>query len=273
MISVAVANLLIPEEPSALKVSVGKRSWELTRSETYDVSKKAILEGHQSAVTYFVECDEQRQEALSELIRLCLLASFLSGRAVSPRATTQMSDVMVLQFGEGFPRDRSDPGFGSLVGSQSAFVSNIESGLQTQTSAWTMEKMPLVIHHWLDALSCWSLEDLYLSATTVLQIIAATGRQPNVDETFRVGLDRASQRLGLRGLPQDVIRLRNDLIHDGTLFGPRFKAKDTQACWEVAGDVLNWIDEFVCQALSMQKPPKPRVDVTLPCPINAFSTP
>jgi SAM-dependent methyltransferase len=54
------------------------------------------------------------------------------------------------------------------------FRNLLEAFLRAWPTNGQTEKALLLIHHWLDALACWSLEDLYLSTTTLLQVISAT---------------------------------------------------------------------------------------------------
>jgi hypothetical protein len=48
------------------------------------------------------------------------------------------------------------------------------------------EKLLFLTHFYIDALSCWSLENLYLSGSTLLQIIAST-EEDITGRTFAAG--------------------------------------------------------------------------------------
>jgi hypothetical protein len=152
------------------------------------------------------------------------------------------------------------------------FKSILEAFVLVWPTKGRTEKALLLIHHWLDALACWSLEDLYLSATTLLQIISATeADRQNAQLSFLQGVSGAAARLGLRHLSVDFRDMRNELIHDGRLIGTRFRGPDKLACAHVAADVLNWIDEYMYEALGLGHPPSVRFNKTQFITLNAYS--
>lgn len=104
----------------------------------------------------------------------------------------------------------------------------MEAFLAAYAGAGAAEKILLVTHHRLDAMACWSLEDLYLSATTILQVVAYT--QEAIDPiahkpSFFKYLTDAAGRVQIAPPYHDVVKMRNDLIHDGTLTGSSFGGK------------------------------------------------
>ena len=111
----------------------------------------------------------------------------------------------------------------------------------------------ILIHHFLDALGCWSFEDFYLSATTLLQIIAATEERitGNSNLSYFSAVQSASQRVGITSLNRDFKDMRNNLIHEGKLLGGQFSGKDIEACAIVAADLMNWFDEYIHAVMNL----------------------
>ncbi len=151
-----------------------------------------------------------------------------------------------------------------------AFVANFPTSEQN-------EKARLLVHHWLDALACWSLEDLVLSAATMLEIFAATAERVSVAagsgklQYFTPRIDYAATRYGMTPLGNDFRNMRNDLVHDGHLSGKKFPNKDLAACAAATSEALNWIDEYMHNALNLGTPSRQRFDATTFQSLNAFS--
>jgi hypothetical protein len=131
------------------------------------------------------------------------------------------------------------------------------------------EKLRLLIHFYIDALSCWSLENFYLSGSTLLQIIASTeedGSRPFAQAHAvqrgirRVGffdhLAGAADKIGIAPLAHDVVKIRNSLIHEGTLNSGTF-IQQMDAAIPIS-DAMNWVDEYVYGILGLGKVPVPR---------------
>ena len=128
--------------------------------------------------------------------------------------------------------------------------------LEAFVTAWPFagqhEKVLLMIHHWLDSLACWSFEDFYLSATTLLQIIAATEESiEGKDLYYFDAVTSAAKRAGIHALKRDFKDTRNNLIHEGKLLGGRFSGQSLQDCAAVAADVLNWFDAYLHSVLGL----------------------
>lgn len=119
------------------------------------------------------------------------------------------------------------------------------------------------------------MEDLYLSATTLLQVIVATEAtaQGKRELNFFDGLKDAALRKRLRPLPLGRVftNMRNELVHDGRLIGTRFAGPDKQACATVVADVLNWFDEYMHAALSLGSVCKTRFRAADFITLNAHS--
>lgn len=154
---------------------------------------------------------------------------------------------MIFEAGPRFPRERGLSIIGPIYSQPSGFeiaLSAIVDGFERATRNNNIE---VIIHHWLDSLSCWSLEDQYLSACTILEIIKQTERRRNgnPDQHFYDAIVSASNHYKIRVMSRDWILMRNDLVHDGKLSGSKFQNKDVVQCNAVSKDVLHWLDEYV----------------------------
>ena len=181
-----------------------------------------------------------------------------------------------MQPGSHWPRERA-MGHGSPIArTDGDFIAYLERFVAVWGSVGQSEKALLLVHHWLDALACWSLEDLYLSATTLLQIIVATqnnleGRLTRKDELyFYDGVAAASARANITPPSQDFKDMRDELIHDGRLIGKRFKGQDIADCARVAAEVLNWFDSYIFSVFQFGQP-QPRFTVGDFSSLNAYS--
>lgn len=153
-----------------------------------------------------------------------------------------------------------------IIHADTDLINCLERFVTAWGSTGQSEKALLLVHHWLDALACWSLEDLYLSATTLLQVIVATQNQlegrltREAELDFYPGVIAASTRANITQPSENFKNMRNELIHDGRLSGKRFKGRDVAdpahaeaaaevrdraGCAEVAAEVLNWFDSYI----------------------------
>lgn len=261
MIGFRVVNLLIPGDPQVVTIAGLHGDWTFTRAANYAVGKNAILTQHQNAETYDAEHPAAMaagaavfDPSVGEMLPLCLGAAYATGHAVTTKRALPGSEVQFLQVGPRFPRERSWPGADPVVNDGHEFKALLDAFLVGYRAVGQTEKVRLLVHHWLDSLSCWSLEDLYLSATTVLQTIAATEKRkaPIANKpSFYKYVRAAAVRYGLPVLSHDFKDMRNDLIHDGTLSGTTFQNKTADDGRTVAIDVLNWIDRYVHAALGL----------------------
>ena len=213
------------------------------------------------------------ETAVAELLPLCLGASYLSGCSVTTKRSLPPSEVQFLRVGDHFPRERS-VGFAEPVVSTAAeFEAALRTFVASYATAGKTEKIRLIVHHWLDGLACWALEDLYLSATTVLQIIAATEKKkaPIRKPSFYKYVVAAGARYGVPTLSHDFKDMRNDLIHDGTLSGSRFSGKTLIECSIVAAEVLNWIDHYIHAAMGLGPVLRARLGAPTVARLNAYS--
>lgn len=279
MLSFYVVNLLVPEEPPSMSLSTPAGTWSFTKHPGYDKFKPALT-GGQCAETYFLEHPASMAGgaasvdlAFDEITPLLLGAAYAAGLSVTIKRSTMGSDVSILQPSEHWPRERALDRPSPVVASATDFTALVERFVSGWPQAGLTEKARLLVHHWLDALGCWSMEDLYLSATTLLQVIVASEatKQGLPDLPYYKGVEAAANRMGIRVLGPDFKDMRNELIHDGQLIGRRFAGPAKADCARVVADVLNWFDEYMHAALSLGPVRKQRFRDTDLAGLNAYS--
>lgn len=279
MIGFWVVNLLIPDDPDELNIQALSGKWELSKFAKYDESKSAILNG-QCAHTYAIEnavsmddgaaaCDAN----LDEMTPILLGSSYISGLSVTANASLPHSDVMLIQPSYHWPRERAMGAGSYCVTSSQEFTQVLESFVAAWPVRASQEKILILIHHFLDALGCWSFEDFYLSATTLLQIIAATEEHitGNSNLSYFAAIQSASHRVGISSLTRDFKDMRNNLIHEGKLLGGRFAGTDIEACSVVAADLMNWFDEYVHAVMNLGPVKRKRYSKQDFMSLNAYS--
>lgn len=190
MLGFFICNLIIPGEPDTLDISTPAGVWTLGKYADYTKSKAAIANG-QCADTNYIEMNiplvpsAKADAALEQLTPIVLAASYAVGLVATISKATLGSEVKILQTSHQWPRARAVDRGSPVVTSTAEFKALVESFVAAYPSTGQTEKALLLVHHWLDALACWSLEDLYLSATTLLQIIVATEEaRQNVNRLF-----------------------------------------------------------------------------------------
>jgi hypothetical protein len=279
-----LANLLLPGDPDQITIDTPAGGWELVKSPSFNEAKSAIEAGKHCAETYSITyCGtytDSRAAAMDvaneELIPLCLGASYLTGLSVAPNRSLPSSEVSFIQVGSHFPRVRAMGSGFPITTTEADFARILAIFVASYPSSGATEKIRLVAHHFLDALAFWSLEDLVLSTTTILEIIAATAEslaaaQGNQLGTFNPRIAYAASRFRLPPLPSDFRNMRNDLVHEGTLSGHRFAGKNVDDCRRAAAEVLNWIDAYIFEALNLGAPAILRFDKERFIGANSFS--
>jgi len=224
MISYRLVNFVPPGAAQTLKLNTPCGVWTFEKDANFNDAQKAMAKG-QCAETYIVDhpvsmrdgataCDE----AVNEMTPILLAASYFLGLSVTAKRSTPFSEMMILRPSDHWPRERAMGEGTPLVDSDSALIGQMELFVRAWKSAGQAEKALLLVHHWLDALACWSFEDMYLSATTLLQVVAATEEtRQGKSLSFLQGVTGASNRFGVTPLSADFKNMRNDLVHDGTL--------------------------------------------------------
>ena len=281
MIGFRFINLLVPGDPARFSINGATGSWAFEQEPHFETVKDAVANRIQCAETYTGQHPASMdagvagcERAFEELLPLCLGASYATGRSVTCRRSLPLSDVTVLEIGPHFPRERSINGSQAIITNDTEFKAIVEAFLVAYDRVGRTEKVRLVVHHWLDTLACWAFEDLYLSGTTVLQIIAAT--EENIlpirsKPSFYKYLLAAAHRYGLPALSHDVIKMRNDLVHDGTLSGTTFINKNAPDCGTAAAEALNWIDCYLHAVLNLGPVRRIRFDALSFDNLNAYS--
>jgi hypothetical protein len=185
----------------------------------------------------------------SEIIDICLVLSFINGRCVTPSRTTANSDIGFVQFGDAFIRPRAIRGFSKL---QTPLLTSLFSTWLTKYHAYQQRGLRLQLSHWLSGLTCFSLEDLFLSVGVQMDIIKQQERRATGSAlTYFQGMTSASSRFGLSPLGSDYKNMRNDIVHEGVLSGTNFYSKSKAECARVIADTLDWLDRYVLSVIGV----------------------
>lgn len=259
MIAFNIVNLLPPGDPDEFNLQGKNVSWSFVKSHNYRELKTKIIETGQCANTYSISSQADRNEAgdaLTELRHICLAASFLMGSAITISGATSFSDIAFIQVGDGFPRDRALSNQAPIYGEESEFVANLERMVSKFDEQERENHLDIIIHHWLDSLSCWSLEDLHLSACTVMEIVKQNERRriSNPQMYLVNSIDSIGRYLGLTHISRDWYDMRIDLVHEGFLSKNKYPNHTKQECADTCCDLLNWIDEYIYTLFNLTKP-------------------
>lgn len=277
MLGFNVINLIVPDEPGSFDVNGSIGTWNFKKFDNYDENVKVLSSGVHAVMTYIADHPDlgstHDDTMFEEIAHLCLLSSFLSSNTVTINSTTVYSRFTIMQVGDGFPREKGLSGFQSICQNKDEFKDNLELMLASFSTVETDWHIELIIHYWLDSLSCWSLENLYLSACTILEVIKQGEiRRTGSNLHFYDAIESVSNHFGITVLNRDWIKMRNDLIHEGHLSKARFAGKSKQECIEVCEDVMNWLDEFVFAAFNIGALPAQRFGRGSLGNINSYST-
>jgi len=254
-----LVNMIVPGDPDEAKINTTSGEWFFQRSHNFAECKDAISK-NQCTHTYSIEIATSMNDgaaacdaSLGEMTPILLGSSFLSGLAVTSKISLPHSDVSIIQPTSRWPRERAMGDGNSCVNTSDEFFESLEQFIAAWPTVSQSEKTLILIHHWLDALGCWSFEDFYLSATTLLQIIAATEERitGNSNLSYLQAVQSVSNRVGITILNRDFKDMRNNLIHEGKLLGGQFVGTDHEACSEVASDVMNWFDEYIHAVMNL----------------------
>lgn len=286
MLSFYVYNLLIPGDPDTVTLTTATGPWTLSKTPDFAAIKQRITtpvrrpDERPVGVTYFLENLVGMQNgsaavdrALHEVTPILLAASYATSRSVTIEQSTMGSSVQIMQPSDHWPRVRSMGQAGDVINSSSEFAHLVEAFVQAWPTAGHTEKARVLVHHWIDALSCWSMEDLYLSATTLLQVIVKTesARQNGKRLYFYPGLTAAATCMAITPLGTDFRDMRNDLVHEGTLSGTNFPGKQKADCARVVAETLNWFDAYMHVALGLGPVAKVRFRASDFANLNAYS--
>lgn len=261
MIGFWLVNLLIPGDPENVKITTSSGEWNILKyAAKFQESKNAIDVG-QCAQTYSIEngasledSSEICEKCFEEMTPILLGMSYLSGLSVTAKYPLPYSDCSgIIRPSDSWPRERAICGSNFCVTNEIEYAEVLEKFVVAWCSNGRTEQALILIHHWLDALACWSFENLYLCATTLLQIIAKTEKQiiGNRSLSLFCAINSASRRAGIDPLSEDFKKMRNDLIHEGKLIGSSFSGKSFEDCCHVVADLLIWFDEYIHSTLNL----------------------
>jgi hypothetical protein len=246
-----IVNLISPDEPNVLTVTGSNGNWDIRQHPNYANNRQAINSRVHGAVTYIADHGDlglrKDEEILDELMHLCLSLSYLTSNSVTMNQSAIYSRISFIQVGDGFPRDRGITGIDPVVENHTDLETATTQMLRLFNQNKTDYHVDVIIQYWLDILSCWSLENLFLGACTILEIIKQCERRRtgNANLHFYDAIVSVSTHLHITVLNRDWINMRNDLIHEGHLSKVRFPNKTKFECIEVCEDVMQWIDEFI----------------------------
>jgi len=278
-----VINLLMPGDPMAVSITTPGGNWQFKQIPQFAQNSAAIRGASRPrpqmppiAETYFLAdtvgaADIRRIE--TEVTPILLAATYATGMSVTSERSTRNGGPGLVQPSNHWPRARGLDAQSLVVNTLDEFVHLVEAFVREWATAGQTEKALLLVHHWLDSLSCWSMEDLYLSATTLLQIIVATEATKQGKNQLKLfpGIKDAATRVGIAPLSRDFKDMRNELVHDGRLIGSRFVGPDRAACAQVVSDVLNWFDAYLHAALALGPVAKTRFRASDFMGLNAYS--
>lgn len=279
MLGFWLVNMLVPDDPEEVSITTSSGEWFFQRSAEFIKCKDAISK-NQCAHTYSIEIATSMDEgdaacdaSLDEMIPILLGSSFLSGLSVTAKISLPHSVVSIIQPTNHWPRERSLGDGNHCINTSDEFFQTLERFIAAWLTVSQSEKILILIHHWIDALGCWSFEDLYLSASTLLQIIAATEKQltGNSSLSYFRAVQSATNRVGITPLSRDFKDMRNNLIHEGKLLGGRFAGTDIEDCSTVASDLMNWFDEYIHAVMNLGAVKRKRYSKYDFTSLNAYS--
>ncbi len=292
MIGFYVVNLLPPTTPLHFNLQTPCGAWEFQQVQNFGQVHPAVFQGA-TANTYTMTFplpvngpSSLMDAAFEEAVPICLAASFVTGAAVTIKHSLPASTIQFLTVGPHFPRDRGLASPAACVNSFAQFIAFMERFVAQFKALDHVEKIRLLMHFFIDATACWSLENQYLSGSTLLQVIADTeksmggpfasahaaqhnqGRASN--PAFFDLLAGAANRGSIAPLTHDVVKVRNSLIHTGTL---QSASLPTQADAAVPiAEAMHWFDQYVYAILGLGSVPVNRYPVhVLTHGINSFS--
>ncbi|WP_234264948.1 hypothetical protein [Hydrogenophaga sp. NFH-34] len=292
MIGFYVVNLLPPATPLQFNLQTPCGTWEFQQVPNFRQVHPAVLQGA-TANTYTMSFrlpvngpPSLKDAAFEELVPICLAASFVTGASVTIKHSLEASSIQFITVGPHFPRDRGLANPAACVNTFAEFIAFVERFVAQYRTLDAVEKLRLLMHFFIDATACWSLENLYLSGSTLLQVVAdtekSTGRpfasahaaQRNQGRPTNPGffdlLAGAANRISIAPLTHDVVKVRNSLVHAGTL---QSASLPTQADAAVPiAEAMHWFDQYVYAILGLGSVPVNRYPVHLfTHGINSFS--
>jgi hypothetical protein len=182
MIGFWLVNLLPPEQRQTFDLRTPAGLWKFKQSAAFQKLEPEIRDrggcGNTYSMVFALPTDGPRssikETAFDEVLPICLATSFVTGAAVTIRNSLPPSEISFAQVGPHFPRQRGIPDPVACVNTIAEFTKFVEQFVRDYQRLNPSEKLLLLTHFYIDAFSCWSLENMYLSGSTLLQIIAST---------------------------------------------------------------------------------------------------
>ena len=256
MLSFMVANLITDEDCFDVPSQYG--GWHFSKAPRYNeninhLDKKCantFIAEHSDKIFPFLD-DNEFPTLCDEMIDTCLILSFLTAKCVSVSGCHSSSDVHFVSLGDKFIRPRAIAGFPKL--DRITSLNDIfAAGIQHYQSLMKQRLLRLFISHWISALTCFTMEDIFAFLCIDMDIVKQCELLPNEnDVAYFEGMKRASARYKLNALTNDYKNMRNDLIHYGMLSAKNNPNKSKGQCANIIADVLGWIDSYVLAVLSM----------------------
>lgn len=257
MLEFAITNLILGED--SFKVPSALGFWNFKRVANYKGCIDSIEQG-MCGNTFLASIDTIDSEskdadfekACNEIIDICFTLSFLNANCVTVSKTTEQSDIQFLTLGDNFIRPRGIVGFLPLLATPS-IAKLFSNWLTISYPYYQNRQLRLLFSHWLSGLTCFSLEDIFLSAGVQMDLVRQHERRAtgNIKLNYFKGMESASRRYSLVPLGADYKRMRNDIVHEGVLSGSNFSGKTKIQCAQVIADTLNWIDTYVLAILGV----------------------
>lgn len=274
-----IVNLIIPGEPQTIKLQGKHDEWTLERVPKYSTMRAAVETKVQAAVTYTAEHPDVGfsgvDDLFDEVLHICLSASFLTTNTVTIHGSTPYSKTTMMNpTPDIFPREKGATGFGAVVSSAPAFQQSMQAMLGSFEANKGLHHTDFIMHYWLEVLSCWSLENMFLSACTILELLKQSERRRtgNPNMYFYNAISSLSTHYGLTVLSTDWKDMRNDLVHEGQLSKNHFPGKSKADCIAVCEDVMDWIDQFMFKVHGIASTRSPRFGRGSLHQLNSYTT-
>lgn len=245
-----LVNLIVPGEPVQFDITGMNGIWTLTQAPNFEANREAINSRVTAAATYIAEHPDlglsKSDVVLDEFMSICLAASYLSSNTVTTNGATPHSRISFIRVGDGFPRAKGITTVEPVVNSEADFIAALTKMLGAFNTNKADYHIDVLIQYWLDLLACWSLENMFMGACTMLEILKQCEiRRTGSEMHFYDAIVSLSTHHGLPVLNRDWLKMRNDLVHEGHLAKVRFAGKTKQDCINVCEDVMDWLDKFV----------------------------
>lgn len=258
VIGFLITNLITDEQEFPVNGALGE--WKFQASHNYSDLVNPITQQGVCGNTFTASLDEVSNrssdsdfsQCCDEIIDISLILSFLQARCITPSGTTNFSDIQFVQLGDDFIPQRGIVGFPELK-PVSGYADIFSSWSTGDHQEFISKRLRLFLAHYLSGLTCFTLEDLFLSLGVQMDLVKQEERRltGNSNLTYRQGMESASSRYEINPLSIDYNKMRNDIVHEGVLSGENFTNKTKSECAKVVVDTLNWIDSYILSALSL----------------------